>query len=93
MDIPTGNIFSGMVSGAISEVINGAISADELDRRFSHHPPPDEDRVKAHEGVRAVLSEVASYLVANTPAGREQSLAITKLEEAMYWANAALARQ
>jgi len=31
--------------------------------------------------------------VANTPESREQSLAITALEEAVMWANAAIARR
>lgn len=69
------------------------ITPEDIERRFDHHPPPDEERVEAHQGVRTVLRETAKYIVARVPPGREASLAITKLEEAMYWANAALARQ
>jgi hypothetical protein len=69
------------------------ITQDDLDNRFTYHSPPDEERILAHENIRTALCETAKYIVARVPAGREASLAITKLEEAMYWANAALARQ
>ncbi len=36
--------------------------------------------------------KLAQYVLALTPESREQSLAVTKLEEAMMWANAAIAR-
>lgn len=32
------------------------------------------------------------HITHKTPKSREQSLAITKVEEAMFWANAAIAR-
>lgn len=65
--------------------------SDDLANRFTYHPPTP---VKAlqHENVRAVLLSAAQELSANLPAGREKSLVITHLEEAMFWANAAIAR-
>jgi hypothetical protein len=36
---------------------------------------------------------LARFIDDTLPPGREKSLAITKLEEVMFWANAGLARQ
>lgn len=45
-----------------------------------------------HEMVRENLKEEAVWMNEVLPEGREKSLAVTKLEEAMMWANAAIAR-
>lgn len=44
-----------------------------------------------HDDVRAHCSELAHWLINNVPPGREQSLALTALQEAQMWANAAVA--
>ena len=64
----------------------------DLENRFQFHPANSEAARDAHQGVREACHSCASVLVQNTPKGREQSLAITKIEEAMFWANAAVAR-
>jgi hypothetical protein len=63
----------------------------ELQNRFDYHPPTDE-RARAHTRIRTYLLQMAEEFNESLPEGREKSLAITKLEEAMFWANAALAR-
>lgn len=68
------------------------IAPDSLDNRFSYHPPVAPGKKEAHEEVREVMGNVADYLVKKLPPGRETSLAITKIEEGMFWANAAIAR-
>lgn len=68
------------------------MSIGELKNRFRYHPPQTEQRRQAHETVRSGLLTTAERLYELLPDGREKSLAITKLEEAMFWANAALAR-
>lgn len=69
------------------------VTHDELANRFAYHPPNTEEKKHKHENVRATLLEAADEIVELTGAPtREQSLAITKLEEAMFWANAAIAR-
>lgn len=69
------------------------LSRDELRHRFQFHPADSNNKKDAHERVRQVLFEAADTLVELTGAeGREQSLAVTHLEEAMFWANAAIAR-
>ena len=64
----------------------------ELHNRFSYHPPRDEHTKKQHEHIRETLYGVAQVFGAMLPDSREKSLAITKLEETMFWANAAIAR-
>lgn len=66
---------------------------EAIDRRFRHHPPRDEGVVQAHQLVRDSLKWVAGKFDEELPEGREKSLAMTKLEEAMFWANAAIARE
>lgn len=68
-----------------------AITDKDLDNRFDYHAPDDAKR-RAHEEVRIQLRRTAGLVVHLTPESREQSLAITHLEEAMMWANAAIAR-
>lgn len=62
-----------------------------IDNRFTHHPP-DALKQEHHEKVRAQFKALAKDMEADLPAGRERSLVITKLEEALMWANAAIAR-
>ena len=70
------------------------ITHGELSRRFNFHPADTEEKADKHEKVRAVCLVAAEELVDVTGAPcREQSLAVTALEEAMFWANAAIARE
>jgi hypothetical protein len=71
-----------------------SITREALERRFSHHPPPSSEVANRHSQVRTVLFEAADSLVKLTgSASPEQTLAIRKLEEAMMWANADIARK
>lgn len=64
----------------------------ELDLRFSYHEPKQGQPAK-YQVLRAWALDFAALIVRTTPESREQSLAITKLEEAVMWANAAIARR
>lgn len=64
----------------------------DLKNRFDFHPADTPEKQTNHACVRGVVLNAAVAIEAVTPKGREQSLAITALEEAMMWANAAVAR-
>ncbi|MFC5184376.1 Acb2/Tad1 domain-containing protein [Actinomadura harenae] len=64
----------------------------ELAHRFAYHPPTTPKKVGDHQGVRVACSELAARLDELLPDGREKALAMTQIEQAMFWANAAIAR-
>lgn len=66
-----------------------AATAD-LDNRFTYHAP-DDATVELHQNIRNNCLALAKE-IDSVPDGREKSLALTRLEEAMFWANAAIAR-
>lgn len=68
-----------------------AIDAMELARRFNAHQP-ESWQVHAMEEMRQMLHDCARRVAEIVPKGREQSLAITHLEEAMFQANAGISR-
>jgi hypothetical protein len=63
----------------------------DLDNRFSYHKP-NEATGEKHQDVRQMCLSLAEDLNGLLPEGREKSLAITHLEEVMFWANADIAR-
>jgi hypothetical protein len=65
---------------------------DELRHRAAYHPPKTEDTVHAHERVRAQIEELSLDWNGEIPEGREKSMALTFLDQAMWAANAAIAR-
>jgi len=62
-----------------------------LENNFSYHAPVGDqnERYIALRGQAKLLAYRFKDLV---PEGRERSLALTKLEEAIFWANAGIAR-
>jgi hypothetical protein len=65
----------------------------DIDRRFDHHPPKDDDTILLHKQTRERTKQLAGIYHSTLPEGREKALALTKLEEALMWANAAIARK
>jgi hypothetical protein len=65
---------------------------EEIQRRFTYHAPKNDQPAK-YEAIRAKAKELASLVNDLCPDGRETSLAITKIEEAVMWANAGIARR
>lgn len=63
----------------------------DIDNRFVYHAPIG-DQPTRYADIRAELKKTAEFIIARTPKSREQSLVLTKLEEAMFFANAAIAR-
>lgn len=68
------------------------MQAAEIERRFTYHAPVTSDRATAHATLRGACAGLAAQIADLCPTGREQALAMTKLEETMFWANAAIAR-
>lgn len=64
---------------------------DELKKNFTYHKPFG-NQPERYEAIRAEAMKFAAFVVANTPQSREQSVALTNLEQAVFWANAAIAR-
>lgn len=63
----------------------------DLRRRFTYHPPTA-GQPERYERLRAGGLELARLIDGDCPDSREKSLAITHLEQAVMWANAAIAR-
>jgi hypothetical protein len=67
------------------------MTPEELDRRYTYHAPDDETRA-LHDTVRAQEKQFAEFMDSMLEDSREKSLMLTKLEEAMFWAHAHIAR-
>ena len=63
-----------------------------MDDRFKHHPPKSEETISKHQAARSGADDLFNLIQQLAPDGREKSLAITKVEEALFWLNAAIAR-
>ncbi len=63
----------------------------QVANNFSYHTPKDEQPAR-YGALRGTAKAFALHIIENTPPSREQALALTKLEEAVMWANAAIAR-
>lgn len=69
------------------------IDPKDIEHRFAFHAATTDEKRDAHTSVRQNCRSLADFLNENLPDGREKALAITHLEEVMFWGNAALARQ
>ena len=64
---------------------------EQLEKTFTYHSPKN-DQPERYVALRDEAKKLAYHIVQLTPPSREQSLAITHLEEAIFYANAAIAR-
>lgn len=65
---------------------------DEIETRFTYHPPKAGQPEKYVE-LRDRAKELAYLIERLCPESREKSLAMTKLDEVVMWANASIARR
>lgn len=63
----------------------------DVENVFTNHTPKAVQAEK-YEKLRAKAKELAYLIQEITPVTREQSLALTKLEESIFFANASIAR-
>ena len=64
----------------------------ELNARFTYHAPK-EGQPEKYTRLRETAKDFAMKILEWVPESREQSLAITAIEEAIFWANAGIARR
>lgn len=63
----------------------------QIEHNMTNHPP-DEATVRQMEDLRENFKETAKTVEDECPNSREKSIAHTKLEEALMWTMASLAR-
>lgn len=59
---------------------------------FSYHAPRDPTQVALYQTLRDKAKDLAQFIVDAVPVSREQSSALTNLEQAIFHANAGIAR-
>lgn len=64
---------------------------NRIENNFSYHAPK-EGQPEKYEAIRNKVKELAYFIEKECPDSREKSIVMTKLEEAVMWANASIAR-
>ena len=67
------------------------LSREDIEHRFTHHKRKVQGLI--HMQIRDKAKELAHLMNVMLPQSREKSLAFTKLEECVFWANASVARE
>jgi len=62
-----------------------------IDNNFSYHSPVG-DQQERYQQLRQQGKALARLILELTPESREQSLALTNLEQAIFWANSSISR-
>jgi hypothetical protein len=63
----------------------------QIDNNFVYHAPKG-GQIERMAHLRKLAKGFAEQIAMQTPESREQSLALTNLEQAVMWANAAIVR-
>lgn len=69
---------------------NRNLPSFDIDKVFTYHPP-NQLQIPRYEALRAFAREFAHKIDQFCPDSREKSLALTKLQECVMFANAAIA--
>lgn len=67
-----------------------AATAKAIANSFTYHAPKD-DQPQRYVELRDRAGELALLIVHSCPPSRERSIALTKLEESIMWANKSIA--
>ncbi|ASA26382.1 hypothetical protein B9T62_18415 [Paenibacillus donghaensis] len=62
-----------------------------IENNFSYHSPK-EGQPEKYQSIRDMAKELAYLIEEMVPNGREKSLAMTNLEQSVFWANAGISR-
>lgn len=73
----------------IVESVDAKLIAD-INNRFCYHTPKG-DQQQRYVNLRETARNLALVIASSSKPSREQSLALTKLQEAVMWANAGIA--
>lgn len=65
---------------------------EQLEHNMTNHAPRDEYVVSLFELLRGYAKELGNAIIDMVPESREQSLALTNLEQTLMWAIAGIAR-
>lgn len=65
---------------------------EDIEHRFAFHAATTQEKRDEHTSIRQACRRLADEMNDRLPEGREKALVVTKLEEVMFWANAAIAR-
>ena len=63
----------------------------DLEKNFTYHAPTEEQK-EIYKNIRKMAHDYAEYIQKVSQQSRELSLALTKIEESVMWANAGIAR-
>jgi len=67
-------------------------SLNRIENDFTYHPPTGAIQVNKYNSIREAGKQLAIMLANVCPESRELSIALTNLEQVMFWANASIAR-
>jgi hypothetical protein len=65
---------------------------NEIENRFTYHPP-NPTQISNHMAIRNQAKALAYVIDSLVPESREKSIAMTKLDEVVMFANAGIARR
>lgn len=65
---------------------------DQLEHNLTNHAPKNDAIIGLFVDIRTKAKNLGAEIIFSTPQSREQSLALTNLEQAVMWAVAAIAR-
>jgi hypothetical protein len=66
------------------------MTESQINEIFTYHQPIN-DQSQRYEALRQAAKGLAHFISKSCPESREKSLAITSLQQAIMWANAAIA--
>ena len=66
------------------------MKADCFDENFTYHAPAG-DQAERYGQIRAAARVFAEYIDETAPDSEEKTLALRKIQEAVFWANASIA--